>query len=357
MFNGLVKKVKRNQIIFMVIFLILSALFLFLSSFGIIHIIKGPKKVNLYNNDIKDYVNKYIEVNVYHPIDMFEEDYVKNTDTNTTRVTHYGYVIMNPNETYADFNLCGIMVPDEYENVIYDIAEESYNFLASGELLPTYKPFVVKGIVIKMDSTQLRFYNESLSALGMETVSEAYYVAHKKLPGNIDITTSIIFTVIAGVFLFFTLLMLFFVLTNRGLNSIKKYATKKTTKSVEQLDYEFQSARLFGKNIWVTKDNIFTSGVFSVKIVDLNDVVWAYYYKKTGKHPQSYVRMYNTKKRMLYVNAPEAIAYEILEYLDQITSHMVLGYSKELNTMFNRDFNGFLNLKYNAPQPDYNEMY
>lgn len=348
MFNEIVKRVKRNQIIGMVIFIVIAVICLALTRFNISGVINGPDKVNLVKNDIKDYNGKYIQVSVYHPLEMYEEDYVQNTDTRATRTTHYGYIVMDADETYNNYSLYGIIVPKKYYDTIYDLAEDSYNFLASDELLPTYKPFVVKGLVKKMDSTQLSYYNDSLASLGMESVTEAYYIDYNKLPGDMDISFVIGFTVIAGIMVLIAIIMLLLALSNRGLNSIKKYVAKHPNTSIEKLDYEFQNSKRFTKNIWVSKGHIFTTGTFSVKIIDLSDIVWAYYFKKTGKHPQSYVRMYNTKKRMIYVNASESVSYEILEYMEQMAPHIVLGYSKELQQAFNKNFDEFLNIQYNT---------
>ena len=357
MFNNLFKRLKRNRIIAMIFFLVLCGICLAITRFNIIKVINGPEKVNLVKNDIKDYQNEYIQVSVYHPLEMYEEDYVKNTDTNTTRTTHYGYIVMDANETYTDYKLYGIMVPDEYEATIYNLAEESYSFLASSELLPTYEPFVIKGTVMKMDSTALGFYNESLESLELDPVSEAYYINYNQLPGEMDISFVIGFTAFAGIFLVVAIIMLVFALSNSGLKKIEKYVAKNPGKSVEQLDAEFQTAKCFAKSIWVTKDHIFTTSAFSIKIIDLKDVVWAYYYRRTGRHAQSYVRMYNTKKRMLYVNAPQNVSQDILAYLDQVTTHMVLGYDRELEQMFNKNFNEFLNLRYNAPTSETDELF
>ncbi len=357
MFNELVKRVKRSQLIIMAILLVIGVVCLIPTKFNIIKLINGPEKVNLVKNDIKDYKNEYIEVNIYHPLEMYEEDYLEDTDTKQTRTTHYGYIIMDADETYTDYTLYGLIVPKEYKDTIYDLAEDSYTFLGSEDLLPTYKPFVAQGTVIKMDATELGFYNESLEYLGLETVSEAYFIAHEKLPGNMDTTFVIVLTVISGVCILGAIVMLIIALSNSGIKSIEKYLAKNSTKTIEQFDAEFQGAKCFGKNIWVSKDHIFTPGAFSVKIIDLNDIVWAYYYKKTGKNPQSYVRMYNSKKRMLYVNASESVAFEILEYLDQITTHIVLGYNKELQQTFNKNFSEFLNIKFNAPKSDIDDLF
>ncbi|MBQ4069614.1 MAG: hypothetical protein IJC76_10230 [Lachnospiraceae bacterium] len=347
MFNEIVKRVKRNQLISMMLFIVIAIICLAITRFNIINVVNGPENVNLVKNDIKDYNGKYIQVSIYHPLGIYEEDYVENTSTKEQNTTHYAYLIYDADETYSNYSLYGAMIPKSMYYEFNKLADESSNFLMSEDFLPTYKPFAFKGLVKKMDSIQLGYYNSVLSELGQPSVDEAYYIDYNIMPGDMDYSFVVAFTVIAGIFVLIAIIMLILSFTNRGLVSIQKYVAKHPETSLERLDYEFQSSQCFAKNVWVSKGHIFKCGPFSVKIIDLSDIVWAYYYKKTGKHPQSYIRMYNTKKRMLSVDASEKISYEILEYMEQMTPHIVLGYSKELQQTFDKNFNEFLNIKYN----------
>ena len=52
-------------------------------------------------------------------------------------------------------------------------------------------------------------------------------------------------------------------------------------------------------------------------------------------------------KKMISINLSEDEAHEALKYYAEEQPHMIVGYTKELETSFQKKFTEFLNLKYN----------
>ncbi|MBQ4069615.1 MAG: hypothetical protein IJC76_10235 [Lachnospiraceae bacterium] len=105
---------------------------------------------------------------------------------------------------------------------------------------------------------------------------------------------------------------------------------------------------------WVSNKYIFTCNPISIKVIDLSDIVWAYYYKTHGRYKQGCVRIYNTDKKMICINASENKAFGILEYWEENVPHILVAYSKGLARIFHDDFNVFLKIHYLKPveEPD-----
>ena len=83
------------------------------------------------------------------------------------------------------------------------------------------------------------------------------------------------------------------------------------------------------------------------RVLAQDEMVWAYYYKRTGRHAVSQVRVYTKNGSMTPINGAEARCHDYLELLDADYDHIIVGYSKDLEKMYKKQFNEFLELKYN----------
>ena len=61
----------------------------------------------------------------------------------------------------------------------------------------------------------------------------------------------------------------------------------------------------------------------------------------------SQMRLFTTAKKMFSINLSEAETQEALKFYGEEQPHMVIGYSKELETCYQKNYEQFLNLKYN----------
>ena len=110
---------------------------------------------------------------------------------------------------------------------------------------------------------------------------------------------------------------------------------------------DFAQAHPIGKNAWVgRKWTVYVEGP-KANILANRDLVWGYYFKQTGKYSVSQLRVFNMAKKMISINLSEDEAHEALKYYAEEQPHMIVGYTKELETSFQKNFTEFLNLKYN----------
>lgn len=94
------------------------------------------------------------------------------------------------------------------------------------------------------------------------------------------------------------------------------------------------------------------SGI-STQLLENRDLVWGYYYRRTGRNSESSLRLYDINRRLHTLAASEKEAMAALNVYEQQQPHMILGYKKELEKTFQKDFQGFLNLRYNRPAEDF----
>ena len=92
------------------------------------------------------------------------------------------------------------------------------------------------------------------------------------------------------------------------------------------------------------------------------DAVWAYYYRRTGRNSVSQMRVFVIGEKAHLIPLSETLTQEALGYYQTEQPHMVLGYTAELEKLYNKNFQEFLNLKYNPvkqqhTQDPFNSVY
>lgn len=83
------------------------------------------------------------------------------------------------------------------------------------------------------------------------------------------------------------------------------------------------------------------------KILANQNLIWGYYFRRTGRNSVSEMRLFTKERDRFGINLSEANTQEALRIYGAEQPHMVIGYSAELEKMYNKDFNAFLELKYN----------
>ena len=117
--------------------------------------------------------------------------------------------------------------------------------------------------------------------------------------------------------------------------------------SMAAIEQDFHQARLIGSEVWVGKRwTIYMQGN-KARILANKDLVWGYYFRRTGRNSVSEMRLFTKEKDRFGINLSEGNTQEALRIYGEEQPHMVIGYSGELEKMYNKDFNGFLELKYN----------
>lgn len=61
----------------------------------------------------------------------------------------------------------------------------------------------------------------------------------------------------------------------------------------------------------------------------------------------SQMQLYTAEKKSFYISLSESLTKEALRYYGEEQPHMIVGYSAELEQMYQKSFPAFLDLKYN----------
>lgn len=119
------------------------------------------------------------------------------------------------------------------------------------------------------------------------------------------------------------------------------------TETLGEIEGDFTTAYPIGKDVWVgRKWTIYMSGT-AAKIVQNHDLVWGYYFRRTGKNAVSQMRLYTADKKFVYISLSEEQTREALRYYGDKQPQMIVGYDAELERMYQKNFPAFLELKYN----------
>ena len=111
---------------------------------------------------------------------------------------------------------------------------------------------------------------------------------------------------------------------------------------MDKLSASFSGATKISDDVFVSPDTLFFRKGGKIKLIDLNEVVWAYVYTYKGTN---YLRLYGINGKMIAAPAVAAAANAVRE-IDRVVPHCVCGYNAELNKMFSKNLSGFLGLKY-----------
>ncbi len=77
------------------------------------------------------------------------------------------------------------------------------------------------------------------------------------------------------------------------------------------------------------------------------DLVWGYYFRRTGRNSVSEMRLYTKDKKVFHISLTEQETKEALQYYVAEQPHMVIGYTSDLEKTYQKNFTEFLNLRYN----------
>jgi hypothetical protein len=119
---------------------------------------------------------------------------------------------------------------------------------------------------------------------------------------------------------------------------------------MEQLECEFAMATQAHSGAWLGQTHLFMISGSRFYILDNKDIVWAYYYCRSGQYSISQLRVFKADKKMTAINMSRSEVMAVLECMADRLPHVMLGYDKELDKKFKRDFQGFLELRYNPVQ-------
>lgn len=286
----------------------------------------------------------------------FMEEYEENIKTHATRTTSLYYIIWTGDEDSEDYKYMGIKVPASDERKMEEMAEASYNYEYSD-------PIEYSGAVNKMSSQEYEYFKEYFlesewSEEEFEEYTLPYYISAGALTGGAAVSVYCV-AGLGAVLIVIALILLVHALTGGKLKSFKK-EIEDSGFSVSDAEFDYESAKLFhkGNDLRIGRRFIFYMNGNKPHILVNDQVIWAYQQNtthrtngiKTGTTHEILVYLLNNKKNAHIYVPKEEIGAEVLEYINQLMPRAVVGYSDELVQLYQKDYQGFLQLRYNTPE-------
>lgn len=294
-----------------------------------------------------------VDVTLYDNFGCYMEQYEENTKTHTRRTTDLYYVIWTGDDNAEDFRYMGIKIPVSDEKAMEDMAEATYYGYEYSD------PIRYSGAVNKMTAEEYEYFADyfegsDISEDEMDDWTLPYYINVGALTGGAAVSAWVIAGIGVAVVLI-AVIMLILALTGSKLKAFKKELAE-TGIDESGVDYEYESATLFSKvsDLRVGRRLTFFLVGSKPHVIANDKLVWAY--QSTTTHRTNGIKTGTTYAVMLYTLdkksflvsvSKEAEAQEALQYISQNISGAVVGYDDNLSKMFQKDFQNFLQMKYN----------
>ena len=324
--------------------LIVIAISLLITNKAIVQMIQGPVAMDPEAN-YEDYEGKYVTYSANCILSEYVRVESKNRKTHVSKLKDIGYIVFDE----ANGSFLGIKLASANKEKMDTIIEESIDYF-EGSTAAAPEEVKLTGTLIKIEGEELEFYEESLDYLFSnipEYISYAIpYTVEDDTIAGIDKTIVYVFIaamIIAFLYALFTIINF---LRGNYKKHIEKYLEQNPTISIQRMESDFAASEKVGKDVWVGREwTIFMYRTYASLITN-KDLIWAYYFQRTGKYAQSKVKTFNTKKQEVEIDVSEKLAKIILNNYVTNQPHIVVGYNKDLEKLFNKDLNAFLTIKY-----------
>jgi len=357
MLETLKKKSKKSHIITVVVCAAIAIVLMAITKFAILDVITGPQKLDL-TADPATQEGRYVTMDAQFVLADFVEHTTttqkKYSSTKTTRVDGYSYLafepVVNYEEDTAVWYFYGIYMKKADQDRMNQIMDASWACLEdSTQSTPPPEPVTVKGTWTVMEPSVERYCRETLAELGVTEgdydVVRFYTLDGNKLGGQ-DKLFFWVLNGIAGACLLFAIWNIVGIFGNGYMEDINSYLRKNSSISLMEIENDFKNAQTVGKDMWIGKKwTIYMAGA-NARLISNRDLVWGYYYYRSGRHGTSELRLFDINKKNYFIGMSEERATEALEIYGENQPHIVPGYSKELEKLYNKNFDEFLNLKY-----------
>ncbi len=306
----------------------------------------GPKDLTDEKNlDYKKYEGKYVEFEVKYVFGSYMEKISKNTKTGSRRTTGYGYVVYN----YNDNSCFAAYLPASQKSTMNNLIDQAENIYFYG--IEGTKSVKVKGTLKKLSGTELRFYNETIEELeeiipGITDAAVVYYVDSESVNRIPTVFVWIIYAVCV-----FGLIQIVIsavrLSTGSAQKQIDKFISAHPGSTEGEIDSDMRAASKVTDSLWAGHHyTVWLEGV-KIKILDNTKLVWAYYYRVTGRQNISQVLTFDLDKKKVPINISKESGEKLLAVYLQTQPQMVVGYKSEIEKQYKKDFAGFLNIAYN----------
>jgi len=218
--------------------------------------------------------------------------------------------------------------------------------------------YEIKGTINKMPYDSQQYYHDYFDWSTMSAEERAtflpYYLEVNKA-GSMDATAAIGLTVVAAIFLLLAILFFIWPLTGRCQKNVMKYIKNSASPDMARERVEnFLRTTPEVNHLRYNQDFICGGKGATTAFGETPKLAWAY--QTITKHKRYFITVSKTYALVLCfadgtsqtANMKNEQTTKIhLERLSELCPRAIVGYSDELSRLFNKDLNGFLNLRYN----------
>lgn len=356
MLEILKKKARKSYIIRAVVSLVAAVAILVWTKFAIFNVLTGPVDLDI-EKDPAAYSGKYVTT----AADAVLTAYVEHSTTTTRRyggssttVNGNSYIAFQAVYDYENdasvWYFYSIYMDKSDQNMMYARIDDTWDYLEdeTGTVAP---PDVLKvtGTWTPMESDVQQYYLETLADMGVEESEYDKFYFYTLDTGKIGGQSILFFWVLMGIMLILIVYAVYNVIgifSNHYASAIHKYLQENSTTSIADIEADFNNAHVIGKDTWIGRLWIVYIRGTKAAIVTNKNLIWGYYYKRTGRNSVSEMRLYTTDGKITHVSMSEVDTTEALGYLGAEQPQMIIGYSADLEKIWQKNFSGFMDLKY-----------
>ena len=238
----------------------------------------------------------------------------------------------------------------------YFMGEDDGSLLADNQ-------YEITGVIKKLSGDSLQFYHEYVEWDSLDAESQSNflpdYIDINKI-GNYDAQGTTIMTVASGVMFFIGVALIIFTFTGVFQKPVKKYIKNNSNPELaaEKVNNFIQTVPEVN-GLRYNHEFICGSNKYLITFGETPKIAWIY--KQVVNHKRYFITVSKsytvvtgfidgTKQTSFVKNEASADAH--IEQLQQLCPHAVIGYTDELDRMFRKDLNQFLNISYNAPDSE-----
>ncbi len=357
MIETLKKHARKSNTIHAVVCIVIVAILLAVTHFAIFDVATGPAKLDI-TQDPATYEGKYVTIDA----EYFVYDYVEHTTTTTkkyggksTSINGYSYIVFQSIENEGDesttWYFYSIYLDKKKQAEMSGKIDQALEYLGDDtDTVDPPEPVSITGVWTPMEPQLERYYRSALAE--MEVVEGEYdkiyfYELDTKELGGFNRPLFWCMMAVALGLLLFGVYSIIGIFSNAYLKDINQYLKKDTSASMEAIGMDFSRAHLIGKRTWIGEKWTIYMVSSRAKLIANKDLLWGYYFRRTGRNSVSEMRLYAINKVIYHVPLSEKETHEALEYYGNEQPHRILGYNADLEKMFSKDFEQFKELKYN----------
>ena len=267
-----------------------------------------------------------------------------NTDTNRTTLTNVGYIVWD----YDNDVMFGIYLPASKSSQMDDMIDETWEWV-DYEIDEVSSTLHVDGTLRTMEGKEFEYFQETIDEILYEDEQDIvrYYTIDTTQVNGIEKGWLALISALDMWMLIYFIWSLVSYLSQGYYRAVKKFLDANPSIPESRMEADFASAVLFEKKIWVGKEwTIYIKGMKSY-LMENRKQVWAYYYQRTGRYAESKIRFFDCDKKNTNIDIPHSKYEEMLKAYQERQPQMLLGYDKEWEKMYKKNFSEFLNLRYN----------